>query len=581
MTLKVLRSFTSIHKTRLKNVFFRFLKDPFIWQEIEKMIETNFVNISNNSIYDSRKNLSSSLLSSFLFNLYMLEIDFYLEKFIFKYSLKKIFYKGFKSIKKSFSSYKYKLNNFFPLRVEQNLKSLSNLRTLNYFKYNKLNNYIFFYNKFSRVYEKNVYYCRYLDALILGFISSKTFVSFLEAKVVTLLRTNLHFDIKELTIFDFKEKNVIFLGIYINPTRNSKFFSNLRVNRKYFLKTFGKILKSQSLLSNFLNKRFHYNFNSDIYRLFPNRSFCTFSSRKSFCDLIFHSQALYYIRLNNLFLTHYKNEFSCDENLTSFKYLDFSKYNKYVFNFYNSKLQILLQHILKNLSSYLSSSLSPLDLKLYNFLLQFKRNILLLYNECEPLVSFSNQDENKNSKLYIGFSSTGILFRKSMFFSVKKKSLLYNNFFLLKSKISLFESFNFFIPFKILLKKLKSLGFLHPFKNRPISNVHFIFFEDVYIIKSFGFVAYSFLHWFSLCKDFSRLRFLIELIKESCFLTLCRKHNKSKVWAYSVYTFDLIISKNLHSTKSFFPKRDFFYLEKIDVLNSWYFDFDESFFLES
>jgi hypothetical protein len=581
MTLKILRSFTFFHKVRLKNIFLRFFKDLFIWKEIEKMIEANFISISNSFIYNSKKKFSFPLLSAFLFNFYMLEMDLYLEKFIFQYNLKKNFYKTFQNAENVFYSYKYTLKHFFPLKVEQSLSSVVDIRLLSYVKYKNLSKYFSFNQKFSRIYEKNIYYSRYLDSLILGFISSKAFVYFLKSKLLTFLKTKLHFSIKELKIFNFGGKNTIFLGVCINSVQTLKNFNRLRLNRKYFLQAFGKILNKQNSLYNFLNKSFYYNFKFDFYHLFNDNCFKSSSILKNFCSLTFYSQSLYYIRINSVFFRLQKNLFLSGETLTSFKYLNFNKYNKYVFNFYNLKLQILLQHILKNLSSYLSSSLSPLELKLYNSFLQLKRKALLLYNEYQSVNLFSNTYENENSQFYNAFFNKHIFSKKAIFSPPKKKSLVYNSYFLPSSKNFSSESFKFFIPFKILLNKLKSLGFLHPFKTRPISNVHFLFFEDDFIIRSFGFIAYSFLHWFSLCEDFFRLRFLVELIRESCFLTLCRKHNKSKIWAYSVYSFDLIISKTLNSTKSFFPGHKYIYLRKVKSLNSDYFDFDESFFLEN
>lgn len=84
-----------------------------------------------------------------------------------------------------------------------------------------------------------------------------------------------------------------------------------------------------------------------------------------------------------------------------------------------------------------------------------------------------------------------------------------------------------------------------------------------------------------LIDNFAKVKVLINLLRESCFLTLCRKHNKSKSWAYSVYTPNLILSRSLFSTKSFFPSRkNVIKMKKKFVINS-YFPFDEEFFIFS
>ena len=121
---------------------------------------------------------------------------------------------------------------------------------------------------------------------------------------------------------------------------------------------------------------------------------------------------------------------------------------------------------------------------------------------------------------------------------------------------------------------------MHPQKNRSVGNSKFLLFHDNFIIKSFGYFAYIFLNWFRCAYNFSKLKNIIDIIRQSCFLTLCRKHNKNKNWAYNIYTSDLILLQTFSSNKSFFPskmnlfrmKRKFFFLQK-DIF------FDDEFFL--
>lgn len=134
-----------------------------------------------------------------------------------------------------------------------------------------------------------------------------------------------------------------------------------------------------------------------------------------------------------------------------------------------------------------------------------------------------------------------------------------SNFYIRSKNSSLpkakFVSFD--IPIKKVLTKLRFLGYLHLYKIRSVGNVNFLSCEDWFIIKSFGFLAYSFMNWFRFCNNLSRVNYIIELIRQSCFLTLARKHNKSKNWAYSVYTPRLVLSKGLFFKESFFPDKNF------------------------
>jgi Type II intron maturase len=87
------------------------------------------------------------------------------------------------------------------------------------------------------------------------------------------------------------------------------------------------------------------------------------------------------------------------------------------------------------------------------------------------------------------------------------------------------------------------------------------------------------LYWYRFCENLVDLKYVIEILRESCFLTLCRKHNKSKSWVYSTYTSDLIILQSLFDTKSFFPTRRFLF--KLNDKRYFFSNFrvDEKFFL--
>ena len=80
--------------------------------------------------------------------------------------------------------------------------------------------------------------------------------------------------------------------------------------------------------------------------------------------------------------------------------------------------------------------------------------------------------------------------------------------------------------------------------------------------------------------NFTQVKTLIEFLRKSCLLTLCRKHNKSKTWVYGVYTPNLLVINGLFNVKSFFPTKNFIsklrrgLLYKLDC-----FYLDEEFFL--
>jgi hypothetical protein len=138
------------------------------------------------------------------------------------------------------------------------------------------------------------------------------------------------------------------------------------------------------------------------------------------------------------------------------------------------------------------------------------------------------------------------------------------------------------VPLEFLIKKLVFLGFLHPFKKRPIGNTKYMLLGDKSIILTFGYFANVLLFWYRCCDELKKIKIIISIIKQSCFLTLCRKHNKNKNWALRIYTSDLIFIRNSFFNQSFFPLNSYIksVSKKFLLSNSLYFIFfNETFIL--
>lgn len=257
------------------------------------------------------------------------------------------------------------------------------------------------------------------------------------------------------------------------------------------------------------------------------------------------------------------------------KDLSKKKYNKYFIDVYNLRTQTLLRDILKNFTPIKNRSILSFDLILSQYLSEFRKKIVLMYSILD-LESPSLKKEFLRERLYKSFPLT-----YERFIDDENVLTITNNLLSNAHYFTYNNSINFSVPLSFLFAKMRLLGFIHPHKNRPIGNARLLFFEDLFIIKSFGYIAYSIMHWYRFCYNFIDSRFLIELLRESCFLTLCRKHNKNKNWAYTTYSSDLILIQGLFNTKSFFPTRAF--VSNLGRKKIFYnnFRFDEKFFLDS
>jgi hypothetical protein len=133
-----------------------------------------------------------------------------------------------------------------------------------------------------------------------------------------------------------------------------------------------------------------------------------------------------------------------------------------------------------------------------------------------------------------------------------------------------------FLYLPIIYCKFKILGFIHWNNSRPIGNSKYLNLADMVIIQNFAYLYIIILVWFLRSNNFENLKNFLRILRESCILTLCRKHNKSKVWVNSVYTTKILLIRNLFNSNTYF-----FYFHSINLsaLSRYLILIDESFFL--
>lgn len=549
----ILRSFNLLNKFYLKNKFFKFVKNLFMWNQLSKMLMTNKIGISSNSIYNSMENFCISTISCFLLNLYLIEFDIYLEKLMFRYNFNKNFDQNSQLYDEKLFSHVKILNCFAPLKFVKNLLIFKKLKFFVSLKYTRF--FDFFINNFHNTYNTNVYgsYVRYLDFLVLGFTSSKIFISFVLKKLQNFLQLKSNFNIKKLSIFNSRQKNIIYLfyNLNLHDRYNKLNSSNLRTNALYFAKVFFRIIINQKRILNTLFKRFKLEFGSNLKYMFDNK-LKFFDSVKSFSILGFQLEAIGSTKIHKLVEVGVRKNFVSNNILSEIRLFDNKIYGKYLFNLYDFKTQRIFDYTLDSfISCFLYGSFSN-DFFLYNCLLEFKKSVLLKNNIYANNFFFFHNNKYLFSHFY-AFDMT--VYTRN--FGLLPNKLLEYHTFLEKNSSNLSKSFFFLIPFNLLIEKLRLLGFVHSFNSNPVSNLSLIFFSDDFIIKSSSYIVYVLLCWFRFCDNFSELQFFIKLIRESCLLTLCRKHNKTRSWIYNLYTYDLLIFKNLYYCKFFFPNIKF------------------------
>lgn len=562
LKLNILRSFNIVNINRLKNIFCKQVKDFKFWSEIQKMIYVGLVDFSDHLIYKKQDFYKSGLLSSFLLDVYFSELDIFIKDLSIRYNSKFSLYNSqFKFLSKmnlERQRYNIILKNFIPLKLEKKILMFKTLNGFNLFKSRKFID-IFkahILNTSYQSFDKGIYFVRYLHHILLAIVGSKNFSISLKNKIYSFVEGNLHFKMKDSILSSKFDSFVFFLGFNLSFSTKERFVDSfslsLKINKKYRLKILSRLNFYKFKMSKLFINRVHSELFFNIVRILQtkNISFSSFEEYKVWI-YIFQLESIRCSNLSNLVLTKEDYSLLSPELFSEVRLSKFINYQKYFFKLYLKKLSFTFKSILEIFPSIINKSTIPIDL-----------SVSKLFNEFNKRLNFLYENFNLND-----YETSISSFNTSNYFD----SRFGDNVSDLLIEIN--------IPIKYFFEKLRFLGFIHPNKKRPIGNAKFLLCDDIYIIKHFGYLANSFLYWFRICDNFFAVKILIEFIRQSCFLTLCRKHNKNKNWAYSVYTPNLLMERNLYIRGSFFPSRQNVLNMQKKFSNKEFFLFDEDFFI--
>lgn len=570
---QVSRFFNKVCKNRLKNLFLHRIKDFSFWVEVEKMLDANFISLSSDKIYRSENFLNFSIFSRFLLNLYLSELDNFINNIVLCHNSKINLLCS--SYEESYSD--LSVSNSIPLKLEKSLVSFKRLKLYTVLRYNTLSNVLGSQKnripKF-RYFRKLVYYHRFLDHFLVGLEGSLNFAKFINDSLLGFVRTNLNFDIGSSDLMFDYYKAFNFLGFDIKIANFKKDLSFSSVSN-FDVKISGRITSYKQRLAKLLVSRSKFEILSFVSRVlhFKDLKSLNFTG-KLFWSYVFQLECTRSTQLTKLVNTGEKTDLISNDLFSSIKLtkLDVLNYRIYSFDIFIKKLQVLLNNVVLDFTASIDSSIGPLDFNLVNSLEEFRTNICIFNNNL------------KFNKKILVLNRNKIAPSQFLFSNLRTKDLVYfNNVYNqrrgLTSSLYKAQRLKIYFPIRFALSKLRILGFLHPIKKRVVGNCKYILMEDVLIIKSFGLLANNFLTWFRCCHNIHKVKALINIIRQSCLLTLCRKHNKSKTWVYSVYTPELFVLRKFSYKNSFFPTKEEVLKLRPKFLEDNLSFFDEAFFL--
>lgn len=509
LTGNIVSSFNTINRNRLKNIFLKNIGDIIFWNEIEKMINCNLVDISGNSVYLKSNFLSNNPLSYWLLEMYLSEFDIFLSNIAGNFGSRLNIY----FLKELFSD-KYFFSEFTPLKLENKLIKYQSLKLNFIIQYS----YIFekLLGKFMKCevsLNRILYSARYLNFFSLGIIGSKNFSLTLRRKIISFVKTNLFFSIKNFKLFCLPEEYALFIGFHI-CTQNyiTKFNSlNSRINtvKKYQRKIISRLTFFTLKMASVTNNRIRIELFTNLVKAI------TFKKKisSSLVDMkiwtfIFQLEALKCIQYGKIILSEDQASSFCNEFFSAVKISELKNYRSYYISLYSKRIKLVLKTILETFPHFIGKSVLPVDIGVNLFFEEFNKKFALFYD---------------NSSID-GLNNCFLLDNEVLSFDFPKN----NTSSLSRNTNSVCKLIKINVPIRYIFEKLRLLGFIHPLKKRPISNSQYLSFNDIYILKSFGYLANSLLFWFRLWCDmfilclrligilvihmYNRTRFLLEFL---------------------------------------------------------------------
>jgi retron-type reverse transcriptase len=520
LSCDIKKAFDKIQRNRLKNAFNAVIVDERFWIEIQKMLNAGFVK-ENLAYYQDTGVLQGSILSPFLFNIYMHSFDEFIERLNKpnkeSYKEAKNSQYGDQEARKAYKHLQYKYGEGInhTLRKFGSKEVLMKQRKIDYAEHYKK------YKVWSGIDKDNKFisYVRYADDFLIGIIGSRKYALQVKQDITNFLKSNLHLDVSKSELVNRNEGKVSFLGHFIKlvnlkmKTRvqnkkiaaaqkaKNRILSRIKVNdqrlaRALFLRTQKKTIE---ILNNV----------SKLYAFKP-------TSKKNIeitalNSAIEHLEAIRYnILLNSSPKSSFGTNFAmnrlqkCNDERIQLDeqaacYTLFDAIKSVTFQINDQEPKNISQEILKELKKF-EKSVEKIVKNVETDLIDKKRQSLIVQH---------TKRENKRVSGRLLSSTTRVEIRVSA-------------------------------DIKYTVNKLRLKGFFHATKDRPRSNPYLVNLSDAEIIKHYNSIMLGLLNWFSGSDNLYAVKGIIQALRKSCALTLKLKHKyKSLFKVYTIYGLDI------------------------------------------